>query len=220
MTDADSHAESSSSSVDQGESKVWGYGGTLGSCKGTSIGACGGERDRVAPRRAGGGNSCRSSGETGGSALGRGACRSSGDERTGSAEGEKRGCDGDCVGRLSWNVDADETDEGSDPEETWSAPRGGESSTHTLRSRGRPRASSPRPASTAARHCTRSLSTVSRRDNVRSFRLRKSWSRSLVLVTELVLSRVLTRSSPVVLLSLRIAAASRSGQSDRLTNSN
>ncbi len=90
---------------------------------------------------------------------------------------------------------------------------------YTLRSRGLPRPSwSSRPASTAARHCTRSFRTVSRRDNVRSLRLRKSWSR--VLVTELVLSRVLIRSRPVELLSLRMAAASRSGQSDRLTNSN
>lgn len=90
---------------------------------------------------------------------------------------------------------------------------------YTLRSRGLPRPSwSSRPASTAARHCTKSLRTVSRRDNVRSLRLRKSWSRELV--RELVLSRVLIRSRPVELFSLRMAAASRSGQSDRLTNSN
>ena len=53
---------------------------------------------------------------------------------------------------------------------------------------------------------------------MRSFRLRKSGSRALA--TDETLSRVLTRSSPVVLLSRRIAAASRSGQSERLTNSN
>lgn len=67
-------------------------------------------------------------------------------------------------------------------------------------------------------HCIRSLSTDSRTENVRSFRRRPSCSRPLVV--DDVLSRVLTRSRPVMLFSRLRAAASRSGQSDLLTNSN
>lgn len=89
------------------------------------------------------------------------------------------------------------------------------SSSHTPRSRSLPRSVS---SATAFRHCTKSFRTVSRKDIFLFCDRRTSCSRTLVV--EPVLSWVRTRSSPVMLLSLRMAAASRSGQSERLTNSN
>lgn len=73
----------------------------------------------------------------------------------------------------------------------------------------------PRPLSCLApasfRHEAKSLMLGSRIDSLRSFR-RESSSHDL--------SRVLTRSKAVELLSLLTAAASLSGHSDRFTNSN
>ena len=217
VIDAVSHADSSSSSVDHGDSNgLWNC-GTAGT-EGVSAGACG-DRDRVVWRRVGGGSSCRSKGDTVRSNEGTCWCGSSADVAEWDGEAGRRGTEGDGGTRDSWwKVAAEETEDSDPGEAETTSASGTDSSTQTLRSRGRPRPSSSRPASTAARHWTRSLRTVSRRDNVRSFRFRKSGSRELG--TDEILSRVLTRSNPVVLLSLRMAAASRSGQSDRLTNSN
>lgn len=75
----------------------------------------------------------------------------------------------------------------------------------------------PRPLSslciTSFLHCAKSLRTVSRADTFRS--LPRLGSASVVLL----LSRVRTLESPVELFSLLMAAASRSGHSERLTNS-
>lgn len=90
------------------------------------------------------------------------------------------------------------------------------------RRRCRPRSASCR-LTTSFRHCARSLITFSRRIIDARFLCTRwgtiSGSRGLAPAFALELSRVRTRSKAGVLLSLRIAAASRSGQSERFTNS-
>ena len=113
--------------------------------------------------------------------------------------------------------DAAESVESVSGEPTW---RSCGPSSNNVRSRARPLIPS---AVTAFLHCIRSFSMLFRIDSARSFLRLASSSRpaaALVVAFDVVLSRVRTRSSPVMLFSRRRAAASRSCHSDLLTNSN
>ena len=209
VADAVSHPDSSS--VDQGE---WGGSGGAsrdvvgGKEKGKAIGVgdnvwigVGDLECELTPSRDGEASWARYTDEVGNGSVGlldNGRCeiRSSG-ERDGEGDG----------GYTRGRARRPEAVEVADPGDPTSKSRLSEVRSRRL----------PRPLSslcmTSFLHCAKSLRTVSRTDTFRS--LPRLGSASFVLV----LSRVLTLDSPVVLFSLLMAAASRSGHSERLTNS-